>query len=208
MRTGKVQSSVEDVIWATPLYKFLRECNASPLRKIVLDCGAGGGWPPLALFYQHGYKTYGIEIDGEPLAKVKRFCEENHMPLNICRGDMRMIPFADESFSFVYSYNSINFMTKPDIAIAMDEIERVLKPNGLCYVNFLSEDDPLMGHFSETAPIRRLLRSEGFSHYKDDEADGYFRNFEIVRKENKLINKLYRGERLKQTDVEYIARKR
>jgi hypothetical protein len=33
---------MRDVIWATPLYKFLRECNSSPLEKVVLDCGAGG----------------------------------------------------------------------------------------------------------------------------------------------------------------------
>jgi hypothetical protein len=34
-----------DVIWATPLYEFLRQCNASPLEKTILDCGAGGSSP-------------------------------------------------------------------------------------------------------------------------------------------------------------------
>jgi ubiquinone/menaquinone biosynthesis C-methylase UbiE len=58
------------------------------------------------------------------------------MPLNIFLGDMRNIPFASESFSFVFSFNAIFFMTKADVAIARHEIERVLKPNGLCYVNF------------------------------------------------------------------------
>ena len=41
-----------EVTWATPLYKFLRLCNASPLAEEVLDCGAGGSNPPLSLFYQ------------------------------------------------------------------------------------------------------------------------------------------------------------
>jgi ubiquinone/menaquinone biosynthesis C-methylase UbiE len=118
---------VVEVIWATPLYEFLRRCNASPLAKEVLDCGAGGSHPPLSLFYHYGYKTYGIEIAEEALTEAQRFCAENDIALNIIGGDMRSIPFPDERFSFVYSYNAIDFMTKPDIAVSMREITRVLR---------------------------------------------------------------------------------
>ena len=120
-----------EVIWATPLYEFLRRCNASLLTKEVLDCGAGGSQPPLSLFYHYGYKTYGIEIAETPLAEAQRYCTENNMPLDIIRGDMRSIPFSSKKFSYIYSYNAIDFMTKPDIAISMREITRVLKNNGL-----------------------------------------------------------------------------
>jgi len=198
-----------EVIWATPLYEFLRRCNASPLAKEVLDCGAGGSHPPLSLFYQYGYKTYGIEIAENPLADAQRFCAENDMPLNIFRGDMRSIPFASEKFSFVYSYNAIDFMTKPDIAVSMSEIERVLKPDGLCYVNFLSVDDPDSWEpFCDTAPAMHLLKSEGFAHFEDNEAEVYFEAFEVVRKEKRLVEKVWEGKRHKQVDIEYIARKR
>jgi len=198
-----------EVIWATPLYEFLRQCNASPLEKKVLDCGAGGDHPPLSLFYQYGYRTYGIEIAERPLAEAQRFCTENDMPLNIIRGDMRSIPFPSERFSFVYSYNAIDFMTNPDIAVSMREIERVLKSDGLCYVNFLSVDDAVSWEpFCETAPAKDLLKSEGFAHFEDHEADVYFEAFEIVRKEKRLVEKLWEGGRLKQADIEYIARKR
>jgi SAM-dependent methyltransferase len=197
-----------DVIWATPLYEFLRQCNASPLEKVVLDCGAGGDTPPLSLFYQYGYKTFGVEIAEEALDKAQRFCQENHVPLRIFRGDMRTIPFASESFSFVYAFNAIFFMTKPDIATAMGEIERVLRHDGLCYVNFVSVDDPDRRPFCESAPARRLLKSECFAYHEDDEADAYFYNFEIVRKEKKIIDKIYGRGRLKQAYIEYIARKR
>jgi predicted RNA methylase len=83
-----------DVIWATPLYEFLRQCNASLLGKTALDCGAGGSRPPLSLFYQYGYRTYGVEIAEEALAKTQQFCREQGMSLNILRGDMRNIPLA------------------------------------------------------------------------------------------------------------------
>lgn len=198
-----------EVIWATPLYEFLRRCNASPLAKEVLDCGAGGSNPPLSLFYQYGYKTYGIEIAEGALTEAQRFCAENDMALNIIRGDMRSISFPSERFSFVYSYNAIDFMTKPDIAVSMREIARVLKSDGLCYVNFLSVDDAETWEpFCETALDRDLLKSERFAHFEDNEADVYFGYFEVVRKEKRLIDKLWEGKILRRAEVEYIARKR
>ena len=195
------------VIWATPLYEFLRRCNASALAKVVLDCGAGGSNPPLSLFYQYGYQTYGIEIDERALREAQRFGAEHDMALNIIGGDMRSIPFPSEQFSFVYSYNAIDFMTKPDIAVSMREITRVLKPGGLCYVNFLSVDDAESWEpFCE--PAQDQLRSKEFSHFEDNEADVYFEAYEIVRKEKRLVEKLWEERRLKQADIEYIARKR
>jgi ubiquinone/menaquinone biosynthesis C-methylase UbiE len=173
----------------------------------MLDCGAGGSNPPLSLFYQYGYQTYGIEIDERALREAQRFGAEHDMALNIIGGDMRSIPFPSERFSFVYSYNAINFMTKPDIAVSMREITRVLKPGGLCYVNFLSVDDAESWEpFCETAQDQ--LRSKEFSHFEDDEADVYFEAYEIVRKEKRLVEKLWEERRLKQADIEYIARKR
>jgi SAM-dependent methyltransferase len=198
-----------EIIRATPLYEFLRQCNASPLAKDVLDCGAGGSLPPLSLFYHYGYRTCGIEIAEAAIAEARQFCAENHMALNIIRGDMRSIPFPGESFSFVYSYNAVDFMTKPDIAVSMREITRVLRSDGLCYVNFLSVDDAETWEpFCEKATVKDLLTSKGFAHFEDDEADVYFDAFEIVRKEKRLAETLWEGRRLKQADIGYIARKR
>jgi SAM-dependent methyltransferase len=206
----KRKLSEPDIIWATPLYEFLRQCNTTRLKKTILDCGAGSHAdrpPPLFLFYQYGYKTYGIELEMLALANANRFCEKNDIPLNIIRGDMRRIPFKNKLFSFVYSYNSIDFMTKADIAVAMSEIERVLKPNGLCYVNFLSVDDPDRRPFHKSE-FTLLLKSKRFSHYKDSEPDIYFRNFEIIRKEKRLIEKLWYGRKIKQAYIDYIAKKK
>ena len=207
----KRKFSAPEIIWATPLYEFLRQCNTTRLKKTILDCGAGSSAnrpPPLFLFYQYGYKTYGIEIEKMALANANRFCRKNGIPLNIIRGDMRRIPFKNELFSFVYSYNAIMFMTKADIAVAMSEIQRVLKPHGLCYVNFLSVDDPDRRPFRRTAFASRLLKSKRFSHHKNNEADIYFRNFEILRKEKRLIEKLYDGRKITQAYIDYIAKKK
>jgi ubiquinone/menaquinone biosynthesis C-methylase UbiE len=96
-----------EVIWATPLYEFLPQCKHSALGKTVLDCGAGGDEPPLSLFNQYGYKTYGVEIAEEAHNEAQDFCRKHQLSLNNFRGDMRQLPFAGESFSFVYCINAI-----------------------------------------------------------------------------------------------------
>ena len=206
-RRKKVRA-LPEVIWATPLYEFLRQCNASALAKRVLDCGAGGTEPPLSLFYQYGYETCGIEIATHALDQASQFCRDSGMPLRIFRGDMRTIPFASESFSFVYSFNSIMFMTKPDIARSMREMERVLRPSGLLYVNFVSVDEPDKGPFCDTAPARLLLKSERFAQHEDNEPDAFFDAFEILRKEKRFEDKVHGSGRSLQVYIEYIAQKR
>lgn len=202
-----MQDGKQQVCWATPLYQFLRQCNRSNLHRRVLDCGAGGGEPPLALFHRYGYETYGVELDLKPLDRASTYCRKKAVALNILRGDMRCIPFASEAFSFVYSYNAIFFMTKPDIARTMSEIERVLAPGGLCYVNFVSVDQPDAGPFRQDAPLIQLLESERFAQHKDDEPETYFRNFEIVRKEKRFIRRRFENQTIEQVHLEYIARK-
>jgi ubiquinone/menaquinone biosynthesis C-methylase UbiE len=198
-----------EVIWATPLYEFLRQCNSSSLSRKVLDCGAGGSQPPLSLFYQHGYQTFGLEIAKTPLDKAQNFCDENDMPLGIIQGDMRTIPFSANEFSFVYSFNAIDFMTKPDIAIVIREMTRVLIPKGLCYVNFLSiDDEETWEPFCKNGEAVKILKSERFSHFEDNEADCFFAPYEIIRKEKRVQDKLWEGQLRRRAEIEYIARKK
>lgn len=78
--------AVKKVIWATPLYKLLRECNANHLERTVLDCGAWGDDPPLQLFYDYRYETYGIETAERPLKRTVEFCRNTEMKLRIFKG--------------------------------------------------------------------------------------------------------------------------
>jgi ubiquinone/menaquinone biosynthesis C-methylase UbiE len=179
-----------------PLYGFLRECNESSMEKIVLDCGAGGRFPPLALFYQWGYKTYGIDISDGEIQLAQKFCQENNITLNILKGDIRHIPFNDESMSFVYSINTVFHLSKADTAAALQEMERVLKPSGLLFVNFTSVDDVAFGDGQKVGTGEYIQDYEWYldivkeghvcSYYEYDEPDKYFSNFEIIRKEKRI----------------------
>jgi len=207
---------MRNVIRATPLYRFLRYCNDSPLDKTVLDCGAGGDNPPLQIFSDHGYETYGIEISWETLKQAQDFCRENNLKLGLLKGDMRKIPFRDETFSFVYTWNAIHMMSKEDAALAVSEIERVMKAKGLCFVNFVSSDEPpptdavetRKGEFLKKAPWRGVKGPNIDSYFEDREADVFFSNFEILHKEKRIIERITRGKKELQAFIDYIAKKR
>jgi ubiquinone/menaquinone biosynthesis C-methylase UbiE len=138
------------------------------------------------------------------------------MKLNLLKGDMRKIPFEDKTFSFVYTYNAIHMMSKEDIAVAMSEIERVMKVLGLCYVNFVSADEPppinaietRKGEFLNQTPWRGVNCPNIDSYFEDKEADVFFRNFEIIHKEKRRIERITEGKKLQQTYIDYIAQKK
>jgi ubiquinone/menaquinone biosynthesis C-methylase UbiE len=200
------------LIKQTQLYRFLNYCNDCELEKSVLDCGAGGDYPPLALFSEYGYKTYGIEISDSQIKKAKAFSEKFGVKLNITKGDMRELPFEDESISYIYSYNSIFHMTKKDITKSVNEIKRILKPGGIYCINFLSLHDGWYGKGEELGENEFLQIERGekviHTYYDIDEAEKHFEDMKILFKENRIIERVYEGEKIKQGYIDYIVQKK
>jgi len=118
------------------LYRFLRNIIEEPLEKTILDCGAGGTVPPLALFHSYGFKTTGIDISEKQIERAEEYCKANSVDLNIQYGDMTKIPFDNESFSFVYSISSIYHLTKKESGKAIAEMERVVKRGAISTLIF------------------------------------------------------------------------
>lgn len=197
----------------TQLYKFLSYCNNNEiaLEKSVLDCGAGGNCPPLALFSEYGYKTYGIEFKDSQIEKAKKFSEEHNVELNITKGDIRKLPFEDETISYIYSYNTIFHMKKKDILKAVKEIKRVLKPGGICFINFLTINDENFGRGEKVGKGEFLQVEDGekivHAYYDIGEAEEYFKDMKIIFKENRVLERIFEGENIKQGYVDYIVQK-
>ncbi|GKX66400.1 class I SAM-dependent methyltransferase [Inconstantimicrobium mannanitabidum] len=172
------------------LYTFLLYCNDTYLNKEVLDCGAGGNIPPLAIFSEQGYKTYGIDISSDQISRAKKFEEKNNLNLAIKQGDMRSLPFKDGSISFIYSYNSIFHMRKEEIRKVIKEIHRVLPLGGLAFINFASTND-WRSTIGECVGQGEYLQEENgqkilHSYFAENEAEKYFEGFKIIYKENRI----------------------
>lgn len=195
-----------------PLYRFLDLClqNNPSDSRTILDCGAGGDMPPLALFRMHEFNTVGIELDEKAVKAANDFGKSRGLELNIQSGDMTALAFEDGCFDFVYSYNSIFHMKKVDIEKAIGELKRVLKPGGLMFVNFLSTDDfrcgagPDLGnHQYEQMDDEPVIHS----YFGHNEADPYFEEMETLIKEQRIIQRIYEGNPIRQGFVDYILRK-
>ena len=203
------------MIRAVQLYTFLQYCNDSPLPKEILECGAGihSSLEPLLLrFHGHGYVTHGIEISAERLAAAVKFFRESGIDVDLRLADMRAIPYGDASMSFCFSYNSIFHMSKEDVASSMREILRVLRPGGLCFVNFLSVDSSAYGQGTELGPGEFLGREAGretiHSYFKDSEPDAYLDDFSLLYKEKRVRERMAGDEMFARSYIDIIAQKR
>lgn len=194
-----------------PLYRFIMYCNDTNMDKIVLDCGAGGDCPPLALFNEYGYMTKGIEIDSSQIEKANNYAKKNGQQLKIEQGDMRKLNFDNEYFSFAYSYNSVFHMSKAEVLRSVNEMKRVIKPHGLLFVNFLTVKDFRCGtgvdlgqnqyeQFDDNIPVIH-------SYFEESEADKYFEDMKILYKECRVVERIFEGERIRQGFVDYIVEK-
>jgi len=70
-------------------------------------------------------------------------------------------------------------------------------------VNFVSVDEPDKGPF-----CKPFLGNPSFSRHKDNEPDRYFRNFKIIHKEKRMIDKKIHDKRSIQAYLDYIAQKK
>jgi len=104
-------------------------------------------------------------------------------------------------------------MPKNEIAVAMKEMERVLKMEGMLYVNFLSVDDSEFGRGRQVGDGEFVQDEEGgktlHSYFADHEPDQYFDGFEILVKQKRTseVNPFATATGDKQVSVllDYIA---
>ncbi len=115
------------------------------------------------------------------------------MDLHLGKGDMRQIPFEDETFDYVYEHYSMCHLSKKDTGVAIGEMYRVLKRGGLCFLGVISMDSWPKANFGEEKDPGEFWGEEHgdaltvHSLFTDDEADQLVSAWEIVNKEKRAI---------------------
>jgi len=108
--------------------------------QLVLDLGCGEG-RHLELLEDHGYPRVGLDLSAELLYRARaRMGEETKSPL--VRGDMRLLPFREASFSTVLSlFTAFGYFGPP--AANQDpvrEVARALVPGGHWFLDYFNCD--------------------------------------------------------------------
>lgn len=198
-------------IFPAPIYTLLRFAEKYAVERSVLDCGAGGRSPPLALFSLHSYRTCGIDISAPQIRRANKFASHHNVELDIRQADMRHIPFHDDSFGCVYSWNSSIHLTKKDTATAISEMLRVLKSRGLLFVNFIWNKGLNIDLGEERNPgeFWKAFDDEECVHscFHEAETDRMFKGLEVLYQQKRQIAAKRNGRLVKDAYLDYIVRK-
>ena len=107
-----------------------------------------------------GYGTTGIDISRVVVAEALR----RNPKLRAQIADVRTLPFADASFDLVYSGSTLDhFATVADIAQAMQELVRVLRPAGGLLLTLDNPANPLV--WLRNGPLLNMLCRWGIVPY-------------------------------------------
>ena len=128
----------------------------------VLDFGCGEGRMVYA-FRKLGYRAFGTDIapssgDAERLMRGERLCRPREQPLRSIRTEDHKMPFDNESFDFVVSWDVMEHVQHHTEALS--EIHRVLKRGGRSLHFFPSRYRILEPHIG--VPLGTVL--QGYSY--------------------------------------------
>ncbi len=147
--------------------------NAISLRAddTLLDIGCGTG---TACRIASRILTEGTVTGIDPTPAMIRIAQEqtdaSYSNISFLEGLAESIPFEDESFSVVTAINSLHHWTKPKKGL--QEIQRVLKANGRCFISDEVVKGGGCGHgegpLATPDAVVNLLKESGFSGVRMD----------------------------------------
>lgn len=159
----------------------------------VLEVGCGNGilWSKNMDNLHESIKVTLTEICEDMINEAKLNLRDNSKRFNFIITDLTSLPFEDNSFDVVIANHILFFMKDIDLALA--EIKRVIKPNGVVYCstigsNHLKELQELMLSFSSNIRIYEDKLSYKFGLENGEKIlSKYFNSVEKVLYDDKLI---------------------
>lgn len=107
--------------------------------KSVLDLGCGLGRHSI-LFAKAGYKVTACDISKDAIAHLNKWQKEEGVDIRTVQADMKTLPFADNAFDCIFAYHVISHTDTEGFTGIMNEIMRVLRPNGKIFFTLCSKD--------------------------------------------------------------------
>jgi SAM-dependent methyltransferase len=128
-----------DLVNRALLARWLPAGLESVLKTDLFDeCVSDGLYPALAL---HAERVVGIDVSPEVVAAADR----RHRDLAGTVADVRALPFEHESFDAVVSNSTLDHLEgRGEVATALDEIHRVMRPGGRLVLTIDNPYHPLV----------------------------------------------------------------
>lgn len=129
---------------------------------VVLDLGCGNA--KFAYWNRERVKMV-LAVDIAPW-----FAQAALRELPLLRGDIRALPFDDETFDKIYSIDVLEHLTANDIARVLEEAWRTLKPRGRLFIfSNTRERQTLSWAMGPQRAVTNWLRTRGLIDFRRDE---------------------------------------
>lgn len=117
--------------------KYYSEYFNQLKNKTVLEIGCGSGWGAQAILkYFSPKKIVGIDLDLRQIALARKNIKAKAITFE--QADATKLSFKDKSFNAVFVYGVIHHLPSPEAKDCLNEIYRVLKPEGKLFLLDLS----------------------------------------------------------------------
>ena len=140
----------ENIVRFTNKYINKRSNFFVKKKKITaLDLGCGAG-RHIVYLVENGFYTIGLDLSREAIKKAKRYLnlkkisKKNYKLIN---SSSTCIEIPKNSIDFVISHGTLDSMPSNQIYLTIKEIQKILKKNGLCYVDLISKKIKRKGKF-------------------------------------------------------------
>ena len=116
-----------ELVHAEHLARYLLAAQLASGRR-VLDAACGEGYGTALLAAAGTSSAVGVDVDGATVAHARR-----RYGLEFVQADIAALPFEDDGFDLVVSFETIEHVQDPEAVLA--ELRRVLAPDGLLVIS-------------------------------------------------------------------------
>lgn len=134
-----LQSPHEDKIFGGAHFRLNRVADrvqAHMHKGTVMDLGLGDGYL-LQEFHRRGLTVTGLDIADVNIQKLR---EKMSSEINLVVGNICQMPFAQDTYDGITASEILEHMSNEELDKAIQEIHRVLKPNGIGIVTVPAEE--------------------------------------------------------------------
>lgn len=104
-----------------------------------LDLGCGLGRHSIYMA-QHGFDVTACDLSDYGVNHLREWALREDLSIDVRECNMLELPFGDNTFDCVMAYNVIYHTDTNGFIVALNEIYRVLKPNGELFITLISKN--------------------------------------------------------------------
>ena len=137
----KIVEGKSEERWKNPSIEsyYLLNRWISQNKKDFLDLGCGLGRHSI-LFGKSNFNVNCFDISEDAINRTKDWAESENLKFNYSIGDMLNLPYEDDKFDCILCRNVISHTDTDGMKKIAEEIYRVLRKDGECYLTLGSKD--------------------------------------------------------------------